>query len=91
MSSSAKPRSRRGTSGQEDKTPSNEDQLLSPQENLEKSIILESKDEAVQAVEDSGELKAPLAPPEDLRLAIKMNKHISRVLGLNQKSRSVVL
>lgn len=91
MSSSAKPRSRRGTSGQEDSTPNKEQQAPNQQESSEKLITLESKDKDVQVVEDSDDSQVAPMPLEDLRLAIKMNRHISKTLGLNQKSRSVVL
>lgn len=91
MNSSAKTRSRRGTSGQEDNTFKEVDQTLNHQESLEKLTTPESSDSDAQAVEDSGSSEVAPMPGEDLKLAIKMNKYISKALGLDLKRRSVVL
>lgn len=87
MSSSANPRSRRGTNGQEDSSHNDQNH----REILEKLTTPKSSDSDAQAVEDSGSSEVAPMPGEDLKLAIKMNKYISKALGLDLKRRSVVL
>lgn len=91
METSANPNSQPGTNGPEETQPVLLNKPARKRPKLEKPApVSESEPEVAEAADasDSKVVDSEALSPADVKLAIRMNRHIMGVLGLNKRSRS---